>query len=447
MYIRNLIQPGQYVMPVPHGLLITARYNEKGILDQVTLSNQEVMSVAEFHALYSSKVIPVKINLTGGAQWVFGVLYCGKVFPCDGSHDLEYQKAVLNYFVKNPKEFNFFAGYMKSNSVMIVGAQQNRRWLASNGFNVLNGWLAPAEVSKQSIENTIQFAGRFPYIYPLVSGYIIFDRSGCQFNSTNLSFHSVEDAKKFADQYGHIKYEMHCPNNVLLISDYSDAVTYDIVPNTNVVCDNYGSIIYSYNHTSKLHLSGTISCQYCGKQIVLPKTGECMCSNTHCLSRMYPVIEHFLAHYDIPMISYEEYESRISHGDITCLTDIFYLDAYHDLKIRTSLTDLLIAMIPVNVIANTQVISSFTQHCNNNVNTFSYYAEHPEDILKDFHLSGRDISALIKWLQDDENLLMLNTLLDMKENIIISQDKKFDGDPIFRGKKDLYYRRFHPRES
>ena len=216
--------------------------------------------------------------------------------------------------------------------------------------------------------------------------------------------------------------------------DYSDIVRLNIQRKRCLVLDRSWTPIRCFGDSKGL-VSGTISCEVCGKQIVSPMHGPVKCGDDHCLSNMYPNFKHFIESYNMPELSFSAYMEYVNLDMLHTVSDLFTINPWKTYTLETSLAQLLRSLIPINVVPVGDVITSFVQHCNGNVNMFNYYVENPDKILPDFHLSGRFISSMIQWLSNEFNKKSLLSLLTC-ENIIITEDgTKFQGSPIFRNKK------------
>lgn len=451
MFLQQNFTPGNYVTVVPVGIPVTLQYNVKGILQTAYLgysTDKEEMRNGLFKHLYESKCVPVKVPASNGTIIVEGVLYTSKLFPSDTSYEDVGRTLLCTYFLDHPEAFNFFAGHVYSTGLAFNGSASCRKWLSLAKFKLLPGFLVPGNPTKESIESCINGINQYPFIYPLIMYFIIYDKNSVSFNPTGIKQLCVTKIKSYNDQNGYIMCKIYNQSEDTIYCDYSEAVSYDISDTSCVVLDKNDTILYSYKVPLKstwifgkseddIKLPGSFSCPVCGRQIIVPKSGPVICPDEHCMSRQYSEFLHFMHSYNMPEMSFDEYNNRVKHGELHWLPDIFLLDNYSEYRIDTTLYDLLISLLPVRLHINSNVVSSFVQHCNNNLNMFTYYIKNPSKIQIDFHLVGNGLDRFVKWLSDDYNIDLISTLLDLDNIQLNKSGKKFDGAPIFRGRTIL----------
>ena len=436
MYLKNEFKSGELVMSMPVGIPTTLQYNPKGILEKIFCSVEHNFKESEisydmFNSLYQSKIFPVKIPLTGGTTYVKGVLYTGKWYTGEG----DLPNCVLSDMCVDVTEhtdtFNFFACEVKSTAANFNGASACKRWLDMAGFNQLSSFLVPTPLTSSSFNACLNREYRF--IPEMIMYFVVYSKSGVRYVSTDIKQHFIHKINQYVDKYGNIKGELIFDDSTLSL-DFSDIVRMNIQRRMHIVLDKSGQPLKVFGD-SKKRVSGTLTCSVCGKQIVSPMHGVVKCPDVHCMSNMYPVFSRFLHFYNLIDMSFGEYKTYVESGLLKNLSDVFNLSNWSDYVVETTLADLLRSVIPVSQVSDNSVIVSFTQHCNGNVNMFSYYIENPDAIQSDFHLTGHQLGNLIKWLSDEYNRNMLIKLLDC-DNIVISDNgKKFNGSPIFRNKK------------
>ena len=436
MFIKDAFKPGQLVMPMPVGIPTTLQYNAKGILERVYNSVTDISPDTEvsydmFNALYDHKVAPVKILLTGGTTRIKGVLYTGKLYPGSGKLPESIMMDLTCEFTENPDSFNFFAGSISSTAAVFNGANSAKKWFSMCNFKQLPSFLTPTPVTKTAFEQALYT--NYPFIKDMIMYFIVYSRNEVQFVDTGVQEYVIKKVDRYVDEYGNIKGMCtHVDGQIAL--DWSDIVRLNIQRKRCLVLDKSWTPIRCFGDTKGL-VSGTISCDICGKQIVSPMHGPVRCGDRNCPSNMYADFKHFIDAYNMPELPFAAYKEYVSMNMIHTISDLFKINPWKTYTLETSLSHLLRALIPVNVVPVGDVITSFVQHCNGNVNMFNYYVENPNKILPDFHLSGKFLSAMIQWLSDDVNKQSLLSLLKC-ENIVITEDgTKFQGSPIFRNKK------------
>lgn len=436
MFIKDAFKPGQLVMPMPVGIPTTLQYNAKGILERVYNSVTDVSPDTEvsydmFNALYDHKVAPVKILLTGGTTRIKGVLYTGKLYPGNGKLPESIMMDLTCEFTEHPDSFNFFAGAISSTAAVFNGANSAKKWFSMCNFKQLPSFLTPTPVTKTAFEQALY--NNYPFIKDMIMYFIVYSRNEVQFVETGVQEYVIKKVDRYVDEYGNIKGMCtHTDGQIAL--DWSDIVRLNIQRKRCLVLDKSWTPIRCFGDTKGL-VSGTISCDICGKQIISPMHGPVKCGDRNCPSNMYADFKHFIDSYNMPELPFTAYKEYVKMNMIHTVSDLFNINPWKTYTLETSLSQLLRSLIPVNVVPVGDVITSFVQHCNGNVNMFNYYVENPNKILPDFHLSGRFLLAMIQWLSDDFNKQSLLSLLNCKNIVITENGTKFQGSPIFRNKK------------
>ena len=180
MFLQQNFTPGNYVTVVPVGIPVTLQYNVKGILQTAYLGysiDKEEMRNGLFKHLYESKCVPVKVPTSNGTTIVEGVLYTSKLFPSNTSYEDVGKTLLCTYFLDHPEAFNFFAGHVYSTGLAFNGSASCRKWLSLAKFKLLPGFLVPGNPTKESIESCINGVNQYPFIYPLIMYFIIYDKN------------------------------------------------------------------------------------------------------------------------------------------------------------------------------------------------------------------------------------------------------------------------------
>lgn len=440
MFIKNFLKPGDYLMTVPAGLPLTLQYNEKGNLDKLYQGwkDNKVKVTEEFYTVFiKSGACPTRISVKNGTTWITGVLYSSEVFSSPGNlPDCIFDK-LKETFLKDSSNFKFYAGNVESLATLFRGANPIVNWLKMSKFNVLPGWIVPANLNKDAFYKMIdteRFTSKF--IYGLVSNYIVYRGGDVIYANTGMKQFVVSRASKFIDDYGYIKCTIHPKDSSMnaVVLNYSDVVRFNIQTNSLLVLDCNDSVMYTCATDNKKRepRSSKVSCDICGKSFSVPKTGVTECSDPHCKSKWFIRINHMLSVLKLPLMKRNRFDEVIS--SLICLTDIFTLEEYSDVEVNISLATLLESIVPVTSVSNPQVFKQFSSKCKNTIKTFQYYVHNPDRILNDLELTGMFATRLIDWLSDSYNQSDIDCMLDCPQIKISLVGKKFDGAPIFRNK-------------
>lgn len=438
MFIKDKFKSGEFIMVMPVGIPLTVQYSPKGILERAYIGIEEPDDLCEvshsmFNMLYNSKKVPVKIPLTGGTTRVRGVLYTGTNYAASGNLPDCIMMDMTCDFTESPDKFNFFASIVTSTATNIKGGAATQRWFNMCQFNTLPSFLAPTPLTYESWDKAVSM--NYPFIPNMVMYYVVHSNSGYRLVPTELTQFVVSKTQDYIDEFGNIKVSVyHSSGKVRL--DYADVLKFNIQRGRCLVMRK-SVPLRCFGNTRKDKVPSVISCKMCGKQIVAHSSGSVKCGDPHCLSNIYPDIKHFIHSFNLPEIGFEEYLEFVGLGKIKKLVDIFSLSAYSGYTLETNLSSLLRALIPVKLIPQDDVIKLFCQKCNGNVNMFNYYVQNPHAIQKDFHLTGKFVGHLVKWLSDNYNQTTITELIDSDYVTITDGGMKFQGSPIFRNKRIL----------
>lgn len=444
MFVRNLLRPSDFVTLVPVGMPTTLQYNDKGMLEKVywgyTQASREDLSsrmLAAAKITDEVKPFPFKIPLKEGTTWITGVLYNDITYnTSQGVLPNCIREEFLDMFDENPGQFHFFAGCVESLATQFKGAANIRRWLDMSGFDVLPGFLAPAQITEESFRQCVNHC-QYSLQYPKIASYIIFRGTEVLYEDTQLMQHIVATTSKYTDTSGHIKARLTLKDGFdPLYVDYSDLVSLDIKTNTMVVEDARRNIIATNPTDDKKRdkYSKSLTCKYCGMSFTLPDTGLVKCPNESCLSHQYPKLSKMLRSFSLPEITFDSYEKMITNKEILTLVDILDTGIYAESEIKTSLGKVLEAVVPVNVCSDAQMFTTFANQCNNNIQTFIFYLQHPDKIAINLNISSPHLPKFINWLTDVMNSEEIINILNHPRVTIATVDKRFNGSPIFRNK-------------
>lgn len=443
MFVRNLLQAGDFVTLVPIGIPITLQYSEKGTLQKayqfhdaaarVDLSN----SILEH--LISCNQVPTRVPIKGGTTWVQGVLYTEMSATDSGELPECVCDALLAEYDKNPKEFEFYAGNVESLAQKFNGPVAVRQWLNIALFKVLTGYLVSAGLTEDAFETMV--TRDYPFGFPKVASYIVFRGANILYLNTGLTQNTVKDTKRLVDESGIITCEATFEDDTKLVVPYADVLKLNIARGTTIIYSSEGQALYSESDIgAKDAVGDTITCEYCGKKLIIPKSSSAVfkCSDPQCNSVLYPRVKQLLSEFELDPLSYQEYITIASEiGDIFSIPDLFDIEKYKDIEIQIPLTKAVRAVIPKSILPGAIQISQLCDACNNSVDTVIYYVQHLDKMKTELGLDVHTFTRLFKWLLNPENASDVVELLRLKNISYINSTCKFDGAPIFRDKTIL----------
>ena len=437
MYVRNVLNAGDFLTLVPIGVPITLQYSENGLIEKVYqgFENDRINISSQVSKLFAQhNTVPLKLSVKGGTSWVKGVLYTGERCNNEGKLPEAVCDSLIQKYIENPSKFNFFAGCVDSTSALFRGAYSCRQWLQMSGFKILPGFIIPANITDQlfydmAMRNGYSFGS--PYC---ATSYMIYRGSDVSFVSTNLRHVIVSDYNKYIDELGEHKVKIFNGDSDL-VYDLSDFHYNNVSKGCCITIDDCNHIIEcEYDDNTDKFSSNEIVCPVCGNKYTIPNSGPVICPDETCMSRHYSDMCHFLSTIGLPEIRYENYLNKILNKDITCLPDILLLDEYKDMKIELPINKLLRAIIPFSVVPNTSWIDKLANKCTNNINTLSYYLHHIDKLSTDLNLSGFELNNFTHWISVPGNLSDIDNIFDASNISVIETNKQFEGNPIFRNK-------------
>lgn len=450
MLIKNILKPGDYLIPVPTGLPLTVEYDYNGTISKCYIGWKEDKKLLdkEFIKFFKSCVYcPTHIALKTGRSEVSGVLYTNEYSMFDeGSLPDCIETSIFSNLQANPNKFKFFALNIESLSTVFKGANSTLNWLNMNGFEALPGFIVPANFTKRDMRKLMD-TDRFRKYYNsgLISNYFIYRGSDTLTTSINARQFITSRVSTYIDEFGCIKCDIFTKSQKTPFAtlNYSDVVSYQIQTNTLVVLDDDNDITYTIctDNKKRDNRSTHTYCQVCGKPFDIPKHGLVYCPDLHCKSKWLPIINKMLNIFKLPKMSKSRFDSILPQ--LVQISDIFELDEYCNCKIEASLSDILISLLPVITPQTLKVIHRLTARCKNISKSFLYYVNNPSRISTDIDCDPNDCLPLIRWLSDSYNQHDVEALIDLPNLTITSQGKSFDGPPIFRDKTIMLTGSFH----
>ena len=428
MLERNRLQAGTYVEPLPIGLLVTLQYSDEGKLDSAFIGHFESNwkpSGSVLNYVLTSGVAPAHIDTHNGTALVRGVLYCGKTYTSVG----EATKVLANEIIEDLREgvkYNFFAGHITSTSMNFTNVNQERTWLQARQFKLLPGYIVPHAQSDKTIK---KFIDDSEFEYKTLLGFFIFDQGNFYVEYNNLVIDEIFDQEVYLDQSGFVHCEIELSYSKIVKLSFYERQRLNL-KNSNYLLLLDNEVISAYPIIDKFVPNYQYTCPVCGK--VYEVTDEFMrCPDVHCLSRLYDDVNHFLKVLELPKLSYSDYLNSLN-VQFTKFSDVFLLDPYRDIEIITTLIKILDGVIPVWAVRNRGTIWEFYTECNGSIDSITYYLNNPSKISSDLGILSNEF---ITWLSDEENVNTIFEILQYSNIVLTGDDVKFDGDPIFRGKK------------
>lgn len=436
MNMRNLLRPGDFVMLMPVGIHITLQYDISGGLEKIYtgFDADRVDRTKELlHSFLAHDMVPSKIPLTKGTSWVRGVLYAGIYRDAHGPLPKAVEEGLLKKLSRSPETFHFFAATMECTSLVFHGSAAVRQSLAMAKFRLLPGWVIPVGVNDDVVSGWVH-SNLYPFA-AVVTDLVVYHNEEATIVSTGLSQREVEQAKVYQDIHGYLKVEVTFKgSDTPMYLDYSDAAHYTVKPGTTLVVDNHQRIVYSRPEDGAKPYDTALTCRRCGKRYTVPSSGEVLCPDEHCPSRLMPHITQFLHTLNLPVYDEQRLWKEVKKDRITCIPDLFLLPEYMEIHVEISFSTLLRAMVPISLIPQEDVFTAFSFACAQEERAYRYYIQNPEQIASDLGLQHRDLDKLVGWLSDGYHASDITTLLNLPNIQITAPGRKFDGAPIFRNK-------------
>lgn len=440
MFTKTICTPGAPITIVPEGLLAVLKYNSNGQLECIQLGydpmNYQVASDEVFSSVKLHRIAPLNISLTGGTTYVYGLFYCEDDIVASGMLPTCIRDLLLKGIVDTPDKFKFLASHPTSLAANFRSTLAIRNWLEMNGFDKLPVLVAPDKVSDETVLELLNKRFR-QYRWPIMSGYWI-EKSGKQkFIPSGLSQYKIKKVSSNIESNGSVTGVIKFDNDEVMVVPWSQVIDFDLSNDITILMENE-KIVASRRHTSKMRnpLSREYVCPECGKkQIIEYNQGIVECEDPHCISRLYVSVCQFLKVLQLPELDYKEYKKYVADKQITCLPDILLLKPYNESLIRCTFPKLLQALVSPFDIPQPSIFQKFADACSNTMKTIEYYIKNPSHIYYDLHIDSPLLPKLVRWLEDPYNVLMLDTFLQTNQLEIVFSGKRFEGAPIFRGKK------------
>ena len=430
---------GQYVQPIPVGLLCSINYAQQGFVTSiVTKPTNEELPFSLVTDLFSANVIPQRISLAAKISRVDGVIVITdsnfKYTSCSGDVPECYYESIKKYITKWPTKCKFYAYGGAHYNNLSVSAMALTSKLRSYGFNYIGGISVTASSSPSQIDAYIGTMGQsINKEFPIAVGYNISIGASTNFVSRNLVADTVKKAETSIDESGYVHWHIDGNEDKYIVS-YSDAVTYDASKGTYVVLED-NKIIYSISsHAAHNKLANTFTCPVCGKTYTIAGSST-ICVDSDCPSRNYKNVVKFLVGCGLEQISYDEYVSAVKSGELTSLQSVLNLPQYADKKIKTTLTSLVFSILPIAVtMGNVDNVAQFVRQAKSQT-AVHYYIHNIDKIHSELRLNSIFAKNLADWFSDERHAETFDDIIHNPNIEIVEVQKKFKGDPIFINQK------------
>ena len=443
MFARNLLQAGDYVTVVPLGLPITLQYSTTGAIEKVytghNANDWEDVTDEILTDMLVAKQVPNHVPTSGGVCYVRALAYSSELQFGTGKLPECVMQKYLNAYKKNPNRFTVYAGDVQSPDTAFNGAPvPTRQWLTVNQFKLLPGYVVSSDIDEEKFETMVK--KNFQFRYPLIPSYILFRKNGLiTYPSTGMSMFSVSRVERYTDQCGNILSHVYeSGSDSIHDVSYPQIVHFDIQKNSHVVCNSDGNFIYVQNSERADKLNRKIVCADCGKQLIVPAANvrNFRCDDPQCNSVLYPRVVQMLNTFHLPLMSFERYREVVDEiGPVFLILDVFDIEEYKDLVVTATISDIVRAVVPKEILPGMNQINELCDGCNNSDEVLTYYFQHPDAILSDLGLDTHAYSKFVKWLKNPENCTDCVEIFKVSNINMVSAKPHVNGVPIFRDKK------------
>lgn len=451
MNMRNLLKPGDYVIPIPAGLPIELEYGPSGVLQSVkrndTCKNREAIGhkvlSQEFKAsIVSEKLVPNKIPVKDGTTFVWCIVVPTSIQDPPSGALLESFGDSIIKDIESHKTSNYkcYAYYAQSFAILLRGAHPILQWLSMVKFNTLKGYVLT--VSMPTDNTSVQMIDRklVGDICPSLSVPMMFGSyRGLEFSqySTGIRHIIVKSVDAEYDASGTLWATVVDTYDFKLWVDYSYVIRNPIYPKDILVLDNLSEVIHKYPTTKSVKYTWENRCPVCGGPIQRSGTGRTTCTNNSCFSKLYPKCTHFLKTLHLPGITHDRFIHEFGPTPGAVVSDLFTLPELSELCVRTTLPVLIKACVGELSADQYRAVSSFVYRCNNVIKSVCYYLDNPDLLRSRVDMYSPQLEPIITWFEDTSNMMTFRALLDTPQIQIDTILRKFEGAPIFRGCKIL----------
>lgn len=449
MNLRNLLKPGDFVIPIPAGLPIQIEYGPTGTIKSIhrnddctnyTTSGNKVLSREFVTNFKNAKVAPVRIPVKEGTTFVSCILVPktlsrrpeGMLLSTLGDdiiNDVEHNHVA---------DYTCYAYYAKSYAIDLRGAHPILQWLQMVKFNALRGYVmsvSTTDTDENNINRRMLSELSLDMTIPMMYGsYRGFEFSQYSCGIRHMKIQSVDSTY---DASGTLWATAEDRFGVKLWINYSDMLKNPVYPSQEVVLDNLSNIVHIYPRSKVKKSTWSNVCPVCGAPIFTSGFDRSCCSNEHCTSKLYSKCTHFLKTLHLPGITYERFTSEMKDNKLFILSDIFQLPELSELQVQTTLSVLVSSVVgPINS-NQYRSLCAFINRCNNNVTSMMYFLNNPDLLRARTDMYEPDLEVIIKWFEDAQNCAVFDSLINNPNIVLGTVLKKFEGAPIFRGNRIL----------
>lgn len=452
-FAKTFCRPSSTVAVVPAGLPIKVQYNQYGVvqsfdigfdrdLDPLGILNPEHMDDETYNHLFHrlKQFVPNSISLSGGTTWIYGVMYTSRI-PCEEG---PVPVALYHKYVKDILAggiYQFYAGYVHSLAASFQGPLVMKNFLSTNGFTCLPQMIVPVSMTDETLQMMLN-TNSFPFKYPFIAGFLIFEELNCRYASSNLlQINVTNDPEPFVDIDGYLKGEVVTESGRTYTFNYSALIHHGVTKGCTLLVerdtDDSALEILSTRLGPEVDkvpetADHEIKCPVCGKVYRAgANDAPVQCDDPHCLSHEYYTAQKMMNVFKLPSFSYNSYKNLVDAKKVICITDFLELPICKDSEIKTSLAEAMYAVIPTSIVPSIEILERFANKCNNQIESVMYYLENPLRIETDLDITDPIIRRFATWLQDPYNVSTLTTIFSRVT--ISGKMQKFDGAPIFRG--------------
>lgn len=441
--IKNSAAGGAYVQPIPLGMQVILEYSDKGILARVTTDLGEELPFELVVKLQVANVLIQRLQTYKAACKVTGVLVAPasefKLTKCAGELPACTYPAFLKLAKTKPEKLRFYALDIQISGSQYLPATSAMGRLAMMQFNSLSGVAIttsanPAAVISQ-LSRTVESLNLG---IDVVTGLYIHRATNPRV-STNLVCGVIQKFDYSLDINGYVHGELKCDLGSgvdTVFVPYAQILRHQISNNCFVILDEQSNIQYaSQPRVFSKVASSRITCPICGKKYsVNTSSAAVSCVDNHCPSKLYPQICRMLIKFGLAPMSEQEFSTHIHTGKIQALKDVLDLPEYAQYEVTTTLSNLLEAITPVQLLSgDLDSISKFVHQASSGT-AVSYYIHNPEMVKFDLKMSKLFAQRFKEFWSDSYNVEMYDAFLDIPDISIVAPEKKFNGDLIFRNK-------------
>ena len=442
--IKNSNVQGAYVQPVPVGLPLMLSYSDKGILTKVSIRESDDLPFELVVKLQSANILIQRLQSYKAECQVLGVLVPSadklNLSKTCGMLPQALYPSILKLISSDPYSFKFYAIDLSLASTPYLPIATVLSRLNIMKFVTIPGAAMSSNLSLQSLVS--QFDSQLQQIQPKLPllQAIYLHASEPKWFSAYLRCGKVTKFENTLDVNGYVHGKVACNFGDCaadVITSYSQVVKHQLHSGSIVVFDEDYNIQYaSAPRLFSKVASPDLTCAVCGKKYtVSPSALFIQCADPHCPSMLYPQIARMLSKFGLPHMSESRFIEVSRSGKVKKLVDVLNLEEYCDCVVSITMSTLIEAITPANLLARDKNgISKFVHQASSSV-AVSYYIHNPIAIANDLQLNAAFISAFQSFWRDSDNVETYDSFIDHPSIFVVNPAKKFNGDMILRNKE------------